>query len=180
MAITAEGKVTITAQPSAAGTLVNGAKVYQQELKTGDVIRIGNSYLKLEEAADDTVADAAAQRHPDRSANASRPRDASLLAAGPVAGIGQSHAGSLPDRLARAGPVGTVFRAKDTKCGQDVALKILPPDFPADDAEVQRFVRVMKQYLPAARRPRADARCRKNGPYVWVSSELVPGTAWPS
>src|SRR5438045_4003476 len=37
------------------------------------------------------------------------------------------------------GPVGTVFRAKDLDTGQDVALKVLPPDFPAADAEVQRF-----------------------------------------
>ena len=47
-----DGKVSLTAQPSAAGTLVNGAKVYQQEIKAGDVLRIGNSYLKLEMAAD--------------------------------------------------------------------------------------------------------------------------------
>src|SRR5437016_14615842 len=52
-----DGKITVTAQPSAAGTLVNGAKIAQHDLKPGDVIRIGNSYLKLEEAVDDTVPD---------------------------------------------------------------------------------------------------------------------------
>src|SRR5437588_6373418 len=49
-----DGKVVVTAQPSAAGTLVNGAKVAQQELKPGDMIRVGNSILRLEEAADET------------------------------------------------------------------------------------------------------------------------------
>jgi len=74
------------------------------------------------------------------------------------------------------GPVGTVFRAKDTKIGQDVALKVLPTDFPADDAEVQRFVRVMKQFLPLHHAGLVQMRgVGKSGPYVWVASELVAG-----
>ena len=69
-----------------------------------------------------------------------------------------------------------MFRAKDTKTGQDVALKVLPTDFPADDAEVQRFVRVMKQFLPLHHAGLAQLRgVGKTGPYVWVASELVAG-----
>jgi Protein kinase domain/Inner membrane component of T3SS, cytoplasmic domain len=173
-----DGKVIVTAQPSAAGTLVNGAKVHQHELKTGDVIRVGNSYLKLEEAADDTT--------PEVSAVSETPTDPQMPAV----------PGTLPllpsDRLRELthhtmghyligpalapGPVGTVFRAKDTKVGQDVALKVLPADFPADDAEVQQFVRVMKQFLPLHHAGLVQMRgVGRNLPYVWVASELVAG-----
>jgi serine/threonine-protein kinase len=74
------------------------------------------------------------------------------------------------------GPVGTVFRAKDTKSGQDVALKVLPTDFPAADAEVQRFVRVMKQFLALHHAGLVQMRgVGRTLPYVWVASELVAG-----
>jgi serine/threonine protein kinase len=177
-----DGSVRVTAQPSAAGTLVNGSKVYQQELKAGDVIRVGNSYLKLEVAADDTVPETGAVI----SNNGNTPTDPELP---PIPG-------SLPllppERLRELthhtlghyvigpalapGPVGTVFRAKDLKCGQDVALKVLPADFPADDDEVQQFVRVMKQFLPLHHAGLVQMRgVGKTGPYVWVASDLVAG-----
>lgn len=178
--VDADGKVIVTAQPSAAGTLVNGAKVHQHELKTGDVIRIGNSYLKLEEAADDTVPEINAVAAAETPTDPQIPAGSGTLPVLP------------PDRLRELthhtmghyvigpalapGPVGTVFRAKDTKIGQDVALKVLPTDFPADDAEVQRFVRVMKQFLPLHHAGLVQMRgVGKSGPYVWVASELVAG-----
>src|SRR5262249_43106305 len=47
----AEGKVQVTPQPSASGTFVNKTKVAEaQELADGDVLRVGNSHLRLEPA----------------------------------------------------------------------------------------------------------------------------------
>ncbi|HEX4588885.1 MAG TPA: FHA domain-containing serine/threonine-protein kinase, partial [Gemmataceae bacterium] len=176
--IAGDGKVVVTAQPSASGTLVNGAKVATHELKPGDVLRVGNSYLKLEEAAEDTV--------PEVDVSDPAPTD-------PQAPVVPGVLPHLPpDRLRELvghtlchytvggamapGPVGTVFRAKDTKTDQDVALKVLPPDFPADDAEVQRFVRIMKQFLPLHHAGLVQLRgVGKTGPYVWVASDLVAG-----
>ena len=180
--VAADGTVMVTAQPSAAGTLVNGAKVAQHELKPGDVLRVGNSYLKLEEATDDTLPHTNGLAPSQTEA----PTDPQIpTATGPLPHL-------PPERLRELtyhtlghyvigpalapGPVGTVFRAKDTKTGQDVALKVLPADFPAADAEVQRLVRVMKQFLPLHHTGLAQLRgVGKTGPYVWVASELVPG-----
>src|SRR5215467_2969270 len=43
-----------------------------------------------------------------------------------------------------AGGMGEVFRAKDTRLGRDVAIKILPKEMSADAARKQRFEREAK------------------------------------
>src|SRR5205814_1624357 len=53
---------------------------------------------------------------------------------------------------------------------------VLPTDFPADDAEVQRFVRVMRQFLALHHPGMVGLKgVGKTVPYVWVASELVGG-----
>ena len=43
-----------------------------------------------------------------------------------------------------AGGMGEVYRARDTRLGRDVALKILPAEFSADPVRKQRFGREAK------------------------------------
>ncbi|MHB1422759.1 MAG: protein kinase domain-containing protein [Gemmataceae bacterium] len=69
-----------------------------------------------------------------------------------------------------------VFRALDAKNQQLVALKVISPDFPADDAELQRFVRALKG-VPALQNPYLVILCGagKTGPYCWIAREHVEG-----
>jgi pSer/pThr/pTyr-binding forkhead associated (FHA) protein len=180
VAVTADGKVVVTAQPSAAGTLVNGSKVIQHELKTGDVLRIGNSYLQLTDGADDTVTEASPVAASETPTDPQMPVAPGAVPHLPPERMRELATHTLGHYLIgpamAPGPVGTVFRAKDNKTGQEVALKILPPDFPADDAEVQRFVRVLRQYLPLHHAGLVQMRgVGRTLPYVWVASELVAG-----
>ena len=80
---------------------------------------------------------------------------------GPLLGRGQS---------------GLVFRAQDLQHNQVVALKVLSPDFPADDHELKHFVETWKN-LPHLAHPSLTNlwRVGRNGPYCWIAREYVDG-----
>ncbi len=86
--------------------------------------------------------------------------------------IGHFQIGPLLGR----GQSSLVFRALDTKNQQLVALKVISPDFPANDAELQRFVKALKVLSPL-QNPHLPPLCGagKTGPYCWISREYVEG-----
>jgi serine/threonine-protein kinase len=57
-----------------------------------------------------------------------------------------------------------------------VALKVLAPDFPADDEELQRFIRVVKPALPL-RHPHLVTLhgAGKSGAFCWLAGDFVEG-----
>jgi hypothetical protein len=60
------------------------------------------------------------------------------------------------DRLIGTGGMGEVYRARDTKLGRDVAIKILPSSFASDPDRVHRFERVARM-LAALNHPHIAA-----------------------
>ena len=75
-----------------------------------------------------------------------------------------------------AGGMGEVYRAKDTRLGREVALKVLPPDASRDDERLRRFVSEAK-HVSALNHPNIltlhEIGEGPNGPYL--VTEIVDG-----
>ncbi len=173
--VTVEGDVvTVIDQETPQGTLVNGTKVTRQELRLGDVIRIGNSYLRLEEG------DAPLPEEADEPAGSAPSPTPAKLPHLPAERLSQLTGHGLGHY--KIGPVlgqghyGPVFRSHDAKRDQEVALKVLPTSFPAGTEEMRRFVEALKPILFLQHPGLAVLRgLGKTGPYVWLARELVEG-----
>jgi serine/threonine protein kinase len=145
------------------GTFVNGTQVTRQDLQAGDVLRVGNSQLRL-------VAEASAVVPPNAEGVVYQPP--TWLEELPGQTLGPYQVGSILG----AGRHGIVFKATGTRSGHVVALKVLAPDFPADDDELQRFIRVVKPVLPL-RHPHLVSLhgAGKAGAFCWLAGDFVEG-----
>ncbi len=181
------------------GTLVNGQRTSEQELKIGDVLRVGNSHLRfemvpfMEGSSDESEEDedeyelevveegkvespaaealeAATADNADPYSLPHAPVDQLLKLEGQ--GFGHFQIGPLLGR----GQSSLVFRALDNKNQQLVALKVISPDFPADNAEMQRFVRALKLLAPLQNPHLLTLHgAGMTGPYCWIAREYVEG-----
>jgi serine/threonine protein kinase len=149
------------------GTYVNGQNVTQHAVKHGDIIRIGSTEL---------------QYVGDSEASTMEPTPAQKLAPAAAAAkplpalVGQTLGHFAIDALIAKGASGAVFRVRDTKDGQVLALKVLHPEFSTNDDEMKRFIRAMKTVLPL-RHPNLVALygAGRAGPYCWIAMEYVDG-----
>jgi len=167
------GRVSVTNREAHYGTLVNGARITQRALQPGDVIRIGRSFLRLEER------ESQPRDEPDDAPPASQLPSTSLPylppeRLGELTGLtlGNFQLGPLLGH----GHYGPVFRAHDVKRDQAVAVKVLPPIFPADKEEMERFVAAVKPVLFLQHPGLVLLRgIGKTGPYVWLARQLIDG-----
>jgi pSer/pThr/pTyr-binding forkhead associated (FHA) protein len=169
------GKYELIHASTSGQTLVNGRVVTRQELKPGDVIRIGDTELrflldtaKSEETLVTSPADLAAAKEAAGSAKANED-DLSALVGKTISHFEIQHEHAK-------GSTGVVFQARDTQAKQTVALKVLWPAISTNEEEMQRFVRAMKTMLPI-RHPNLVAilNAGKTGPYCWIAMEYVEG-----
>jgi serine/threonine protein kinase len=163
-----DGKAMLTDSGSAAGTFVNGKKVAQQQLRTGDVIKVGDTQLKFVDDADEgtTIAPGAVATPKPVAVPSERLADLE----------GKTLAHYEIGTIIAKGQSGFIFEARDTKENRQVALKVLKPEFSKNDDEMQRFIRGMKTVLPL-RHPNLVALygAGKNGPYCYMAMEYVDG-----
>ncbi len=166
------------------GILVNKVRAEQQQLNPGDVLRIGNSHLRLEAASQ---AGPAPTPRPSVEPAAETPAAPETKAdtPGPLPSLPPERLGELVGHvlgryqlrevLARDG-YRAVFLAIDRKTQETVAVKVLSPRFPARQEEAQRFIEVMRRALPIGHEALVPIRgVGKSGPYTWIARDHVPG-----
>jgi serine/threonine protein kinase len=74
------------------------------------------------------------------------------------------------------GQTGAVFKARDVKSFRTVALRVLPAEFPKNDAERQKFVQAVKNMLHLDHVHLIKLYgAGKAGDYHWLSSEYLEG-----
>jgi serine/threonine protein kinase len=176
-------RVTVVDAATANGTFLNGQRISERDLQPGDVIRIGKTELKF---LCDSVKSAS-------SASLPIAQEGSLLKKTPTKepeppkkkAVTAEHlallAGKTFDHFQievalGVGIWGRVFRARDTKTGQPVALKVLRPEFGADDETMSQFRQALKAVFPL-QHPHIvkHQSAGKAGPFCWISMEYVEG-----
>jgi serine/threonine protein kinase len=164
--------VVVIDNESTSGTFVNGQRVTEQRLHPGDVLRIGETHLRLQD-------DSAAAGVRDEGKTLALP-----VPVGPPPAhsdlcnelLGKRLSHYLLGSLVASGTSGLIFQALDTQQNRKVAVKVLLPEFIRNDVDVQRFVRAMRTMLPL-RHPNLIAvyGAGKAGTYCWCAMEYVEG-----
>jgi len=167
--VTIEGrKIMLLDSGSTSGTLVNGKRVSQQELKPGDVIQIGSTQLRVN-LEGSPEASTVVVESPTPKPMAERAEQLGEL-------VGQSLSHYRIDSTLARGQSGMVFKAHDTKEDRATALKVLWPEFSRNDEEMQRFIRAMKTMLPLRHANLITLYgAGKSGGYCWIAMEFVDG-----
>ena len=165
------------------GTLIDGMRIStQQKLRTGSVLRIGNSHLKLEIGpfTDEPPPKAVEMEEEPAKQDGSGSKRVvaqSAKSTDPLLDLeGQTLGHFTLEKLLGRGFAGAVFHATNTKNGQEVALKVLAPEFPSSTAELERFAHELKsvQGIRHANLP-VMLGAGKSGSYCWVAREFVEG-----
>jgi serine/threonine protein kinase len=154
---------------SASGTFVNGRRVTESAVRQGDMVQIGETQMMFQPARAHDLSTLMAAA-PDRPAPPPKAADLSANMTGQT--ILHYEVGPV---LAR-GQNGTVYKARDTRDGKTVALKVLNEAATDTDEEVQRFIRAMKTVI-TLKHPNLVAvhSAGKYGPVCWVAMEYVEG-----
>jgi hypothetical protein len=150
---------------SAAGTQIDGKPITECDLKHGQEFQIGGTRLKLHTTG---IADAQTLLAAQRPARELTPDE------GVLTGTKISH--YELGALVAKGRTGTVYKARDSRDGKDVALKVMHAGFTSDEEDVQRFIRAMTTAVEL-RHPNLIALygAGKQGDQCWLAMEYVDG-----
>jgi serine/threonine protein kinase len=150
---------------SVGGTFVGGQKIKEHKLRHDEEFQIGGTRLKLHTTG---IPDAQTVMAAQKAAREIAPDE------GVLTGKTFSHY-ELGPALAK-GRTGTIYKARDTRDGKDVAFKVLHSDFTSDDEDVQRFIRAMTTMV-GLHHPNLIALygAGKQGTTCWFAMEYVDG-----
>jgi len=150
---------------SVGGTLVDGQKITEHNLKHNQEFQIGGTRIKLHTTG---ITDASTLMAAQKPVRELKPDE------GVLTGKTISHF-ELGPVLAR-GRTGTIYKARDTRDGKDVAFKVLHSDFTNDEEDVKRFVRAMTTAVEL-KHPNLIALygAGKQGDTCWFAMEYVDG-----
>ncbi len=172
-------ELLVTSCESAKPTFINGKAIQQDSLAPGDVLRVGNSYLRLELEVGDVPPPAAPSRGPAHAPTAApaAPKTLPRLTLPKLAELSGYTLGHFQiGKVLGHGQYGVVFRATDLKSETEVALKVISPDFPANETELRQFGEAMRAALGVQHANLVTTwGVGKSGPYCWIARELVAG-----
>jgi len=90
--------------------------------------------------------------------------------------IGQSIKHYQVEELLGKGGMGVVYRARDTRLGRAVALKVLPPEFSRDQDRKSRFLQEARAAASVTHPAIAQVYDVDEGPEgLFIAMELVQG-----
>ena len=158
-------KFTLVDLDSVGGTLVDGKKIKEHDLKHNQEFQIGGTRFKLYTTG---ISDAQTLLAAQKPARELKPDE------GVLTGKTISHY-ELGAVLAK-GRTGTIYKGRDTRDGKDVAVKVLHSDFTSDDEDVKRFVRAMTTAADL-KHPNLIALygAGKQGDTCWFAMEYIDG-----
>jgi serine/threonine-protein kinase len=161
------GKFNLVDMDSVSGTLVDGQRITEHDLKHGEEFQVGVTRFKLYAAGIGAAQPAAAEQ---KSARELKPDEAVLT------GKTISHY-ELGAPLAKD-HTGTIYKARDIRDGKEVAFKVLHSDFASDDDDVKRFARAMTT-ARELHHPNLVAlySAGKQGNTCWFAMEYLEGEA---
>jgi serine/threonine protein kinase len=151
------------------GTFVGGQKIEEHALKHGEEFEVGKTRMKLYTSA---IADT--QKLEEAAKSAFHPAIQIQIDENVLTGTILSHY-ELGPILAR-GRYGTLYKARNTRDGKDIAINVLHADFSRDEENLKRFMRVMKTAV-ALRHNNLVALCGagKQGETCWFAREYIEG-----
>lgn len=165
-----KGVVHLQDAGSRAGTFVNGEQISERPLFPGDLVKVGDTEIRL--VIDAPLRGASTIQRPAPSASLTSPNQQDDLSSL----LGTTLHKYQIDKPLAVGRTGTIFLARRAEGGEPLALKVIAPSIARHEKEMQRFLRAMKTMLPI-QHPHLIRlyNAGKSAGHYWLAMEYVEG-----
>ncbi len=160
------GDALLTAMENAGPTEVRGETIRQRRLKSGDVFRIGDTFIRYD-------AGVAIDQSTMMTNSGATPAEEG----GPLDRlVGKSFAHYELGPVISRGRTGVIFKSTNRENDATVAVKVLLPRVSSSEEQRERFVRAMRTMLPL-KHPNIIKlhHAGKEKQFCWIAMDYVPG-----